>query len=199
MALSRSRLVQGGLAGTLAAAAIAVVVVLSQSGFAEAATSLPHDTLITANNAQPTDKDYSFSTTRRFWSVVLLNTSENDPTDLDYDLAVRKSGTTLATSSQSFPQLDFVAINSHLRAPQSYTARVHRFRGSSSGAQYTIEYTEGSKTFPAGRTVMSASSRPVFIRDLPISAGQTVNVSVAKDIPFCPNGIGPDYFHVFLM
>jgi hypothetical protein len=131
---------------------------------------------------------------------VALNSSVNPTTDLNYDLGVSASGTTLGSSSLRFPSLDFVAIDSNLRAPQGYLARVRKRTGSSSGTQYTIEYREGSSTFGAGRTVLPADdAHHAFVGDIFVFAGQTVSLSVAKDISFCPNGIGPNYFHVFLM
>jgi hypothetical protein len=184
----------------LACAAMVAVVALTQPGVAEAATALPQDSVITVAGAQPASVDYSFQTTRAYWSVVALNSSVNPTTNLDYDLAAYSSGTYLTASSLAFPYLDFVAIDTNLRAPQSYIARVNKWTGSSSGTQYIIEYHEGNMTFGSGRTILPADgTRHASIGDVWVSAGQTVHLSVAKDIAFCPNGIGPTYFQAFLM
>src|SRR5947207_1491939 len=151
-----------------------IAAVAALPGVAQAAIALGQDTVITATGSQPATQDYSFATTRSYWSAVLLNSALFGQ---DYDLSVYSGGTYLAGSFYDLNSLDFVAVNSNLRAPQTYTARVSKFSGTSTGSQYIIEYHEGSTTFGAGRTTLLASSaRHAFIGDLWINAGTTLHL-----------------------
>jgi hypothetical protein len=185
----------------LAAAAMTLVQVIVLPGTAAAGGYLPPNVWFFGNGAQPLVDDYTIYTTRQYWSIVVLNSDFlGGGTNLDYDLDVLSFGNVLGSSQEFAPFADFIAIDSNLRAPQPYTARVRQFLGTTTGPQYQIEYHEGNRTLSAGRTVLPADgSRHAFVADIFVPAGRTVRVTVAKDIAFCPNTLGPNFFNVFLM
>lgn len=186
---------------TVASAAMALVLVFTMPGTAVAGGVLFSGNMITVSGPHLFVDDFFLRTTRPFWSVVVLNSDfSGSGTDLDYDLNVLSSGTFLASSLEFAPFVDFIAIDSNIRPPQTYTARVRQFLGTNSGPQYQIEYHEGSQTLFSGRTILPADgTRHAFIADIFVPAGRTVRVTVAKDIAFCPIAVGPNYFFVNLM
>jgi hypothetical protein len=186
---------------SVASVAMALVLVFALPGAATAGGVLPADNMITVSGPQPILDNYFIQTPRPFWSVVALNSDFSGiGPELDYDLGIFSSNTFLGSSEQFAPFVDFVAIDSNIRPPQFYTARVHQFAGSSTGPQYQIEFHEGNRTLFSGRTILPAdSTRHAFVADIFVPAGRTVVVTAAKDIDFCPNGIGFNYFFVALM
>lgn len=120
----------GVLRRSIFAAAVAALVLVPQAAFAD--SPLADAVVVTSSAAN----NYTFSTNTPYWSVVGLSTAA------DWDLKLYDGGgTLLGSSTYGTGAVDFVAINSNLRAYGPYKASVVFFAGS---APYNVEVRQGN-------------------------------------------------------
>ena len=117
--------------------------------------------------------NYSFATTRSYWSAVAVRPADGSDSDLTLynDSGL---GTLLGSSGYGGSTTDFVAINSNsgARALQTYYPRVTRFAGTGG---YTVLGVQGNTTFSQGTTTISTSSSlPINIMDSSQTSGVPV-------------------------
>ncbi len=114
----------------IAAAATATIVLVPQAAFAD--SPLADAVVVTSSAAN----GYTFSTNTPYCSVVGVSTAA------DWDLKLDDGGgTQLGQSVYGLGAVDFVAINSNLRAYGPYKASVVLFSGS---AAYNVELRQGN-------------------------------------------------------
>src|SRR5207247_1276393 len=109
------------------------------------------------------------------------------PAGADFDLQVwddRPQGTFLGGSAFGGNVIDFVAVDSNLRALGDYYPRVNRF---SSTGSYLVELAQGTEILsPGSSTIVMGSSNVVHVMDAFLTAGVPVTISVA------PTNVGQD-------
>jgi hypothetical protein len=134
--------------------------------------------------------NFGFGTSTVYWSVVAVR----PPAGNDYDLQLYDDrGQTAALPGSAFggSTVDFVAIDSNLRALGDYYPRAFLFSGA--GGDYGIELAQGAQTLPAGAsTITMGAAEVVAVRDLFLTAGTPVTLTVA------PTNAGQDP-ELFLM
>lgn len=120
--------------------------------------------------------NFGYNTSTIYWSVVGLR----PPAGTDYDLQLwdnRAQTTFLTSSAWGGSTVDFVAVDSNLRALGDYYPRVNLWSGTGS---YQVELAQGAVTLGFGSTtVFMGSSSVVLVRDVFLSAGVPVTLSVA--------------------
>jgi hypothetical protein len=201
----------------LAAAGIAVTTLLSLPGLA-AATPLPPYPGRSPSGALPVingdvavgdpingPHDWAFTTQRPYWTLV---TTHQGPT-WDFDLAVyqkagENAGTRLASSALPQGLDDFVAIDSNIRSPQSYVARVSKYTGNPTPNdwEYTLRLNQGDTVLGRGRTELDTRFNHFsYVRDVWIAAHQTATLTISPNSGVCfPSSPSrPESFEAFLM
>ncbi|MEV4759236.1 hypothetical protein AB0J86_29635 [Micromonospora sp. NPDC049559] len=119
--------------------------------------------------------NFGYSTSTVYWSVVALRPNSGD---LDLQLYDDRAQTAyLAGSAWGGTTVDFVAVDSNRRALGDYYPRVQNFSG---GGGYQLELAQGSQQLPSGAsTVAMGSGNVVAVRDVSLTAGVPVTISVA--------------------
>src|SRR5262245_54233117 len=142
------------LPAALGAAALSLLAVFTLPGVALAATTLHDGQWVIPTGIQPASKTYKATTTRPFWSVIMLSPGyiqSNDPVSVDYNMKVYNStGTRLATTTFDPFEPDYVAIDGNIRSPRTYTARVFKKTSNYSGEQYRLVFVDGKSTVVEG-------------------------------------------------
>jgi hypothetical protein len=120
-------------------------------------------------------QNYGYSTSTIYWSVIAVR----PPSGADYDLALyddRAQTASLASSTFGSSMVDFVAVDSNLRALGDYYPRVNLWSGFGS---YQIELAQSAATLAAGSSpVTMGSSNIVAVRDTFLTAGVPVTLTV---------------------
>jgi hypothetical protein len=123
----------------------------------------------------PTPHNYSYNTRSIYWSAVAVR----PPAGSDYDLTLyddRNQTTALATSAFGGSTIDFVVVDSNLRALGDYYPRAYVFAGSGS---YSLELAQGTQILNTGsQTFTMGSSEIVAVRDTFLTAGVPVTIAV---------------------
>ena len=134
-------------------------------------------------------QNFSYSTSTIYWSVVALR----PPSGTDYDFSLydeRAQTTFLGSSAFGASMVDFVAVDSNLRALGDYYPRAQLWSGY---GNYQIELAQGSATLPVGSTTITmASTNVVAVRDTYLTAGVPVTLTVTP-------GVGTQNPELFLM
>ncbi|MEN3358235.1 MAG: hypothetical protein V7637_2217 [Mycobacteriales bacterium] len=122
------------------------------------------------NRPKPTPPhNYSYNSTSNYWSVVGLR----PPAGSDYDLQVwddRAQTVFLGSSAFGGSTVDFVAVDSNLRALGDYYPRVQFFAGP--GGQYQVELAQGTSILNGGSLAVSmGSGNVVNVQDTFLTAG----------------------------
>jgi hypothetical protein len=135
-------------------------------------------------------ESYRFNTTQNFWSVVAVRPpSFGGDTDL---LLWDNPGLPvvfLKDSRRTGADVEFVAIDSNLRPFGDYAAWAAHAQASTD--QYQIELAQGRDSIGVGQsqTVVLSDQQFVLVRDIFLSAGQSVSLTV---IPL--NGQNPELY-----
>ncbi|WP_412539099.1 hypothetical protein R8Z50_25025 [Longispora sp. K20-0274] len=165
----------------LSATVLALAVVLVPSGPAMA-DPVPLD----ANGrlevaAGTTGATYSLTTTSRYWSAVWVRPTTEPGKSVDYDLSLLDgAGATVGGSALGSDLVDFVAVDSNLRATGAYQAQTRYYAGTGG---YQIGFAQPNETLPAMSQPqpvyqMDSPHWPMAIRDVYLAAGECLGVNV---------------------
>ena len=123
----------------------------------------------------PTPHNYGYNTTTIYWSAVAVR----PPAGSDYDLTLyddRNQTVALAGSAFGGSTIDFVVVDSNLRALGDYYPRAYVFAGSGS---YSLELAQGAQILATGsQTVTMGAAEIVAVRDSFLTAGVPVTFTV---------------------
>ena len=201
----RRRLQRAAQVTIAVSAAIAAVVLQSEAALA--ATALTSGQWVVPTGVQPATQDYSATATGPYWSAVVFSPGyiqSSDPnTVVDYSMkALDGSGNQLAATTYGPYEPDYVAIDGNIRSSQTYTARVIKNQSNYAGEQYRMVFVNGNTVLNQGTTyIPAATNEPnnAYIRDVYLSAGTSVQITVAGAGVTCPENVGTLYLHAFLL
>lgn len=166
----------------LTAAALAVVTVLTWAAPASAAVDpIPLDDgnkgLVSATGS--TGDTYTFTTTSRYWSGVLVKSEAMTAGGSDYDMTVADdaSKAVLATSTYGSGVMDFVVVDSNLRAPGTYQLTTKLYSGS---GWTDIWFRQKNEILPglssAPAPVYTVTDQWLMVKDVYLAAGECLGV-----------------------
>jgi hypothetical protein len=165
---------------------------------ASAASMITSGSWINPVGLQPWVTDYTVTTTRPYWSVILqrpgyVNASE--PSQIpSYTLRALNGNQILGASNYTDFRPNFVAIDGNIRTAQSYTARIVKISDNNFSEQYGLTFVDGGSILQAGHSAIPdvANGEPnnVVIRDVYLPAGVTVDVTIAESNVTCPQAYG---------
>jgi len=120
-------------------------------------------------------QNYGYWTTTNYWSAVAVRPAAG----ADYDVALyddRGQGAYLAGSTYGGSYIDFVAVDSNLRAMGDYYPRASAWAGT---GNYAIELAHGSVVLNTGSSTLTMySGNVVAVRDTYLTAGVPVTLTV---------------------
>lgn len=122
---------------------------------------------------------FSLTTTSPYWSAIVVKNETLDGAAVDYDMSIADgAGTPLAASSYGAGVMDFVAIDSNLRAPGPYLLNVNRFSSSGSSYWFDIWFRQRNQILGGALNVAyTLDDQWLQIRDVYLNAGDCLAVS----------------------
>jgi hypothetical protein len=123
---------------------------------------------------------FSLTTDGPYWSAVVVLNGASGGSSVDYDMSIAdNSGNLLARSAYGASVMDFVAIDSNLRAPGPYLLTVSRYNFSGSSYWFDIWFRQQNLILgpAAGAPVNTLDEQWVMIRDVYLNAGDCLAVN----------------------
>jgi hypothetical protein len=194
--------------GRIAACAATLAAVIAMPGVATAATVLYSGQWVNPYGRQPTITDYTVTTTRPYWSAVVMRPGYYFGSDTDhlpkYQMQMLDSTGAPPTSSTLDDYLpNFVAVDGNVRPAQSYAARVIKVQDDDASEQYGLTFVDGGVVASIGTSTIqrptSGQRNDVYLRDVWVPAHQSVTITVGGVGETCPDAIGTLYLHAYLL
>lgn len=195
--------------GRVAAAGVAALAaVLTMPGVAAAAVRVLHNgEWATPNWRQPAISDYTVTTTRPYWSAVVMRPGYifGDGSVIpQYQMQILAStGAPPTASTLEYYWPNFVAVDGNVRPAQTYTARVTKIQDDDVSEQYGLTFVDGDTVAPTGTSTIrppgSGQPNDVYLRDVWVPAHQSVTATVGLVGVSCPDTIGTLYLHAYLL
>jgi hypothetical protein len=193
--------------GRVAAVAATFVAVLTMPGVAAAVAVLHNGEWVTPSWRQPASSDYTVTTTRPYWSAVVMRPGYvfgNGGVIPQYQVQILASaGAPPTASTLEYYWPNFVAVDGNVRPAQTYTARVTKIQDDDVSEQYGLTFVDGDTVAPIGTSTIrppgSGQPNDVYLRDVWVPAHQSVTITVGLVGATCPDGIGTLYLHAYLL